>query len=59
MNFHLYKIIVMSVVIVMCIHWAACLQYYLSLVVAKVAGQSHDALVIEKFHLSIYILYHT
>ncbi|XP_018314248.1 potassium/sodium hyperpolarization-activated cyclic nucleotide-gated channel 2 [Mycetomoellerius zeteki] len=42
-NFHLYKVAEISVIIIVCVHWAACLEYYLPLAVAKMVGQ-HDAL---------------
>ncbi|KAG5325329.1 HCN2 protein, partial [Pseudoatta argentina] len=40
MNFLLYKIAEISVTIIMCVHWAACLEYYLPLAVAKMVGQN-------------------
>ncbi|EGI66247.1 Potassium/sodium hyperpolarization-activated cyclic nucleotide-gated channel 2 [Acromyrmex echinatior] len=42
-NFLLYKIAEISVIIIICMHWAACLEYYLPLAVAKMVGQN-DAL---------------
>ncbi|XP_011157224.2 potassium/sodium hyperpolarization-activated cyclic nucleotide-gated channel 2 [Solenopsis invicta] len=39
-NFHLYKVTEISVIIVICVHWAACLEYYLPLAVAKIVGQN-------------------
>ncbi|KAM0728266.1 Potassium/sodium hyperpolarization-activated cyclic nucleotide-gated channel 2 [Formica fusca] len=38
-NFHLYKIAEIGVIIVVGVHWAACIEYYLPLVVDKIAGQ--------------------
>lgn len=46
-NFHLYKIAEIGVIIVMCVHWAACLEYYLPLIVIKITGQDEE-LVIKK-----------
>jgi len=45
-----YKIAEISVIIIICIHWAACLEYYLPLAVAKIVGQN-DALVIDRIAL--------
>ncbi|KAG5314017.1 HCN1 protein, partial [Acromyrmex insinuator] len=39
-NFLLYKIAEISVIIIICMHWAACLEYYLPLAVAKMVGQN-------------------
>ncbi|KYM97158.1 Potassium/sodium hyperpolarization-activated cyclic nucleotide-gated channel 1, partial [Cyphomyrmex costatus] len=39
-NFHLYKIMEISVIIIVCVHWAACLEYYLPLAVAKMVGEN-------------------
>ncbi|KYM79373.1 Potassium/sodium hyperpolarization-activated cyclic nucleotide-gated channel 1 [Atta colombica] len=39
-NFHLYKIAEISVIIIVCVQWAACLEYYLPLAVAKMVGQN-------------------
>ncbi|XP_018369234.1 PREDICTED: potassium/sodium hyperpolarization-activated cyclic nucleotide-gated channel 1-like [Trachymyrmex cornetzi] len=38
-NFHLYKVAEISVIIIVCVHWAACLEYYLPLAVAKMVEQ--------------------
>ncbi|EZA51460.1 Potassium/sodium hyperpolarization-activated cyclic nucleotide-gated channel [Ooceraea biroi] len=51
-NFHLYKIMEIGIIVIMCVHWTACLEYYLPLMVAKIAGQD-DALVIEKVYIEI------
>ncbi|KAL0129336.1 hypothetical protein PUN28_004203 [Cardiocondyla obscurior] len=40
-NFHLYKLAEISVIIIICVHWAACLEYYLPLVIAKIAGENN------------------
>ncbi|XP_011874430.1 PREDICTED: potassium/sodium hyperpolarization-activated cyclic nucleotide-gated channel 1-like [Vollenhovia emeryi] len=39
-NFHLYKVTEISIIIIVCVHWAACLEYYLPLAVAKIIGQN-------------------
>ncbi|XP_067216308.1 potassium/sodium hyperpolarization-activated cyclic nucleotide-gated channel 1-like isoform X2 [Linepithema humile] len=39
-NYHLYQIAKIVVIIVVCVHWAACLEYHLPLVVAKIAGEN-------------------
>lgn len=38
MNFYLFKTAELGIIIVICVHWAACLEYYLPLVVAKIFG---------------------
>ncbi|XP_050461211.1 potassium/sodium hyperpolarization-activated cyclic nucleotide-gated channel 1-like isoform X3 [Cataglyphis hispanica] len=38
-NFHLFKIAEIGVFIVVGVHWAACMEYYLPLMVDKIAGQ--------------------
>ncbi|XP_014473811.1 PREDICTED: potassium/sodium hyperpolarization-activated cyclic nucleotide-gated channel 1-like [Dinoponera quadriceps] len=42
-NFHLYKIAEMGVIMVIYVHWVACLEYYIPLIVAKVAGPDDES----------------
>lgn len=50
-NFHLYKIAEIGIVIIVGVHWAACMEYYLPLVVAKIAGQND--LLSNRYNFSI------
>ncbi|XP_011149636.1 potassium/sodium hyperpolarization-activated cyclic nucleotide-gated channel 1 [Harpegnathos saltator] len=42
-NFHLYKIAEVGAILVVCVHWVACLEYYIPLVVAKLAGSDDES----------------
>lgn len=41
-NFQLYKILEMCTVVIMCIHWAACLQYYVPMSVNTLGTLSNE-----------------
>lgn len=47
-NFHLYKIAEMGVILMVHVHWVACLEYYLPLVVARIAGPDDESVRIDK-----------
>ncbi|XP_071648937.1 potassium/sodium hyperpolarization-activated cyclic nucleotide-gated channel 1 [Temnothorax longispinosus] len=50
-NFHLYKVAKISVIIVVCVHWAACLEYYLPLAVAKIVEQNDASWIIRSSYM--------
>ncbi|XP_018348331.1 PREDICTED: potassium/sodium hyperpolarization-activated cyclic nucleotide-gated channel 2-like [Trachymyrmex septentrionalis] len=53
-NFHLYKVAEISVIIIVCVHWAACLEYYLPLAVAKMVGQNDALSQLSQFMMTIH-----
>ncbi|XP_020295125.1 potassium channel KOR1-like isoform X2 [Pseudomyrmex gracilis] len=42
-NFYLFKIAEIGIIIVLCVHWAACLEYYLPLIVGKIFGPNEKS----------------
>ncbi|KAL6266965.1 hypothetical protein P5V15_000049 [Pogonomyrmex californicus] len=42
-NFHLCNVMEIGIIIGVCVHWAACLEYYLPLAIAKIVGPNDES----------------
>jgi len=58
MSFQLYRILEIIILLVLFIHWSACLEYYLPLVIAQMVERNNE-LVFEEIYISYNICLYT